>query len=106
MSYKEAFPNYDKALDKIEGFFDSSDANCACPSISKYVGKEGGVIVFENYASEDLRDESYVGGAKLYTVLMKGKEDDEPVEVLETDDWAEARRAALDSVKELEALCG
>ena len=104
MSYKEVFPDYDAKFFLIDGFEDRSDARCTCPMIAKYMGEKSAVIVFENYLSEDLREQNCTSGSLLYSVFEKGPDDDEPVLIIETDEWKTAKRAALDAVAALESL--
>ena len=104
MSYKEVFPDYDAQFFLIDGFEDRSDARCTCPMIMRDVSEESAVLVFENYLSGDLRSENCTSGSLLYSVFEKGPDDEDPVLVVETDEWPVAERAALDAVADLESL--
>lgn len=100
--YLSEFPNYDDVLKPIKGFKDSSIHQSACPSISKFLDGNQSVTVYQNYKSPNLRDVTYEAADARYSVFQKTSVDDEEKLILKTENFSEAKKAALACVKKIE----
>jgi hypothetical protein len=91
MNYLEQFPHYDDTLPTLEGFYDSSWHNDACPSITKDLGGEKYLQVFCDYKNKELSDfADLVDGYARFSVCYQNHEEDLNGQYLfESNDWTE-----------------
>jgi hypothetical protein len=94
MNYLEQFPHYDDTLPTLEGFYDSSWHNDACPSITKDLGGEKYLQVFCDYKNKELSDfADLVDGYARFSVCYQNHEEDLNGQYLfESNDWAEIEK--------------
>jgi len=94
MNYLEQFPHYDDTLPTLEGFYDSSWHNDACPSLTKDLGGEKYLQVFCDYKNKELSDfADLVDGYARFSVCYQNHEEDLNGQYLfESNDWAEIEK--------------
>lgn len=92
MNYIEQFPRFDDTLPTLEGFFDSSWHNDACPSICKDLGGMRYLQVFIDYKDQtksdfaDIEPSDYL---RFRVYLDKPSELMNPQFLKDSNDWAE-----------------
>jgi hypothetical protein len=95
MNYKTAFPRFDDTLPTLEGFYDSSWHNDACPSITKDLGNDRYLKIYIDYKDKersdfrDMEDEHYF---RFAVYLEKPEEDCNAEFLLQSKDWAEIEK--------------
>jgi hypothetical protein len=94
MNYLEQFPHYDDTLPTLEGFYDSSWHNDACPSLTKDLGGEKYLQVFCDYKDKELSDfADLVEGYARFSVFYQDHEQDLNAELLfESNNWADIEK--------------
>ena len=95
MNYLEQFPHYDDTLPTLEGFYDSSWHNDACPSITKDLGEETYLQIYIDYKDKaksdfyDVEDRNY---SRFHVNLDKPNEWLDSKFLFESNDWAEIEK--------------
>ena len=92
MNYLHAFPRFDDTLPTLEGFYDSSYQNDACPSITKDLPNKQYLqiyIDYKNKAESDFYDVPAERYFRFQVYLDKPEEELNPEILLKSNDWTE-----------------
>lgn len=95
MTYKTEFPHFDDTLPTLEGFYDSSWHNDACPSICKDLGNDSYLKIYVDYKDKaksdffDVEDEFY---SRFHVYLDKPEEDLNAELLFQSNDWEEIKQ--------------
>jgi hypothetical protein len=92
MNYKNEFPRFDDTLPTLEGFYDDSWHNDACPSLCKDLGNDRYLKIYIDYKDKersdffDVMDEFYF---RFGVYLDKPMEEFNAELIFQSNDWAE-----------------
>jgi hypothetical protein len=85
------FPRYDDQLPEIEGFYDSSWHNDACPSITKDLENDSYLILYCDYKNQSLSDWADIEDYKRYHLYHQNDETGFFDDLLRTNDLDEVK---------------
>ena len=97
MNYKTEFPYFTDPMPEIEGFYDSSWHNDACPSLAKNIKEDHTLYLYVNYSDEKQRE---LGHFKYFILYDTNQLDNECL--LMTDDLEQAKQFINGFLKGLE----
>lgn len=95
MDYKSAFPSFDDELPVLEGFYDDSWHNDACPSLCKDLGNDRYLKIYIDYKDKalsdfyNLEDEFYF---RFGVYLDKPEEDCNQELLFQSNKWEEVKQ--------------
>lgn len=92
MNYKTEFPSFDDELPTLEGFYDASWHNDACPSLCKDLGDDRYLTIYVDWKDKsqgefyDMEDHEY---SRFHVYLDNPEEQFNAELIFSSNDWNE-----------------
>ena len=86
-NYLDEFPAFDDVLPTLEGFYDSSWHNDACPSLTKELGNDNYLTVYVDWKNKEMSDFADLMGDdyKRFAVMLNINDTTETI--FQSNDW-------------------
>ena len=86
-NYLDEFPAFDDVLPTLEGFYDSSWHNDACPSLTKELGNDNHLTVYIDWKNKEMSDFADLMGDdyKRFAVMLTINDNSETI--FQSNDW-------------------